>query len=159
MIGRLTSAFEDLNIAPLLGRQLSKHIFQHAHGDESGATACYQDSVSCQEPQGKRLQAPIGAQRFLDGVSRARKLRRIKHDQVKSFPGCGQGLHLCKHVGPKEGDAGKAVDLDVFPSESERWFGNVDSENRGRPSARGVASGSTSESKVERPNTELDSVI
>src|SRR5437868_5676197 len=64
MIGRLAPALENLDVAPLLRSQLGKQVVQHSHGDESRATACYQDSTFCQETQGQRLPPAVTPQRL-----------------------------------------------------------------------------------------------
>src|SRR5262249_39345166 len=56
VIGRLPAAFQDLDFAAFLHRQLGEQVLQHSHRDQAGATASDQKTVALEQPQGQRLQ-------------------------------------------------------------------------------------------------------
>src|SRR6185437_9582764 len=93
-----------------------------------------------EQTQSQRLQTPIAAHRFVDGVPRTSKLRRIEYDHAKALASRCQRIQFRKNIAPHKGQIVESVEPSVVASQLQSRLGLIETQHGGRARAGGVQS-------------------
>jgi len=137
MIRGLAAALQDLDLTPLVDRDLGQQGFQHTLINEPGTTAGDQDAVPFEEFHGEGLQAAIAAESVIDGMTSAGELGRVEHHDAEPLPGLFHRNELAKHLPAPKLDLRQSVQEGILARQRQGGLGNVHADDLAGPGAGG----------------------
>jgi hypothetical protein len=138
MIRGWSAAIQNLQVPSPLNCCLGNQVFHFLKGNEPGATARHQYSITSKQFERELEQPPIALEGFGHGSAVAGKFRWIEYHDIELPPGCGKVSQMSEHIGTLERHVGKFIRCGVTTGQFQGHLRSIDSKHFCCPGFRSV---------------------